>query len=139
MWPIPICLDVNDLAAVIDAVGLDEFADQLIDALGGAMRSFDGGQVQHQPRAGFSYHAPAVGLIEWMPAMTVGDMVGIKTVGYHPDNPTGQQLPSILATTSLYDTSTGRLVAVCEATVLTALRTGAASAVMTDATAFSSG
>lgn len=130
---VTLCLDVHDLAAVIDAVGLDEFVDQLIGELGDAFRSFDGDRVEHQPRSGFQYDDPAVGLVEWMPAMTTGDLVGIKTVGYHPSNPSAMNLPSVLATTSLFETSSGRLAAICEATVLTALRTGAASAIMTDA------
>ncbi|MEM7276168.1 MAG: ornithine cyclodeaminase family protein [Actinomycetota bacterium] len=128
-----ICLDVEDLAVVIESVGLDRFVDDLIGALRSGFVGFDPMKVQHLPRAGFSYRTPGMGLVEWMPAMTHGDQVAIKTVGYHPDNPQTVGLPSVLATTSLYDTATGRLVAVCEGTLLTALRTGAASAVMTDA------
>lgn len=128
-----LCLDVDDLAEVVAALGLDRFVDELIEAIAGAARSFDPAQVEHLTRAGFSYTTPRVGLVEWMPAMTVGDVASIKTVAYHPDNPSLFGLPSVLATTSLYDTSDGRLLAICEATVLTALRTGAASAVMTDA------
>ncbi len=128
-----ICLDVDDLADVVAAVGLDRFVDDLIAAIGDAVRSFDVARVETMARAGFSYTTPAVGLVEWMPAMVVGRSVAIKTVAYHPDNPAAVGLPSVLATTSVYDTDTGRLVAICEATTLTALRTGAASAVMTDA------
>ncbi|MEM9566057.1 MAG: ornithine cyclodeaminase family protein [Actinomycetota bacterium] len=128
-----ICLDVDDLADVVAAVGLDRFVDDLIAAIAGAVRSFDIARVETLARAGFSYTAPAIGLVEWMPSMVVGRSVAIKTVAYHPDNPSAVGLPSVLATTSVYDTDTGRLVAICEATMLTALRTGAASAVMTDA------
>lgn len=130
-----LCLDIDDLAAVLREVGLDSFVDELIDRLGEAFRSYRTGAVKHLPRSGFSYSSPDMGLVEWMPAMTVGDRVAIKTVGYHPANPERANLPSVLATTSIYDTTTGRLVAICEATTLTALRTGAASAVMTDAMA----
>ncbi len=80
-------------------------------------------------RTGFHYTKPALGLVEWMPAMELGRRVSIKTVGYHPTNPTERATPSVLATTSLYDTTDGRLLALTEATFLTALRTGAASAV----------
>ena len=128
-----LCLDVGDLANVLQAVGVDEFADQLIDRLRNAIRNLDPAVVSDQTRTGFSYSSPAIGLVEWMPAMSAGDVVSVKTVGYHPDNPTRNNLPSVLATTAMYDTATGRLVAICEATLLTALRTGAASAVMTDA------
>ncbi|MGI9614786.1 MAG: ornithine cyclodeaminase family protein [Acidimicrobiales bacterium] len=128
-----ICLDVDDLADVIAAVGLGRFVDELIESVREAVRTFDPALVEHLTRAGFSYTNPRVGLVEWMPAMTVGEVAAIKTVAYHPDNPAVVGLPSVLATTSVYDTTDGRLLSICEATVLTALRTGAASAVMTDA------
>ncbi|MEZ5263551.1 MAG: hypothetical protein R2755_17700 [Acidimicrobiales bacterium] len=64
--------------------------------------------------------------------MELGRVVAVKTVGYHPRNPTRKGLPSVMATTSLYDTATGQLVALVDATLLTALRTGAASAVATE-------
>ncbi|MEM7323088.1 MAG: ornithine cyclodeaminase family protein [Actinomycetota bacterium] len=127
------CLDVHDLTSVIESVGLGRFVDELIDALRDGFTAYRDTEVAHLARDGFSYRNPQMGLVEWMPAMTVGDLVAIKTVAYHPENPAGCGLPSVLATTSVYDTATGRLVAVCEATMLTALRTGAASAVMTDA------
>lgn len=128
-----LCLDVDDLAAVLGDVGLDRFTDELIDGLRTAFVDFDPQRVTHQARRGFNYTSPTTGLVEWMPAMTDGDIVSVKTVGYHPDNPLTRNLPSVLATVSIYDTATGRLTAVCEGTLLTALRTGAASAVMTDA------
>ena len=130
-----LCLEVEDLADVLLSVGVDPFVDELIDRLRKAIRDFDPDEVSDQTRTGFSYSSPTVGLVEWMPAMSVGDIVSVKTVGYHPDNPTTNNLPSVLATTAIYDTATGRLAAICEGTLLTALRTGAASAVMTDAMA----
>ncbi len=129
-----ICLSVDDLSTVIGQVGIDPFLDELIESLRSAMENLDRSVVKEQNRSGFNYHSPSVGLSEWMPAMTVGDVVSVKTVGYHPANPTAHNLPSVLATITLYDTTTGRLLAICEGTLLTALRTGAASAVMTDAT-----
>ncbi len=127
------CLDVADLAKVIDHVGLDAYTDELIDRLRAAIEVFDPERIHHRTRSGFSYRNPNLGLVEWMPAMAVGEFVSVKTVGYHPDNPTARNLPSVLATIALYETATGRLSAICEGTLLTALRTGAASAVMTDA------
>lgn len=127
-----IALDVGDLAAVIADVGLDAFMDELIDVLRSALSTFDTAQVEHRVRAGFSYETPAHGLVEWMPTMLAGDVVSVKTVGYHPSNPESRGLPSVLATTALYDPITGSLSAICEATLLTALRTGAASALVTE-------
>lgn len=125
-------LDVNDLAAVVADTGLDAFSDQLIERLRRALTTFDPAATESQTRVGFSYLNPHLGLVEWMPVHSVGDLVAVKTVGYHPDNPRERNIPSVLATTALYDTTTGCLKAICEATVLTALRTGAASAVVTD-------
>ena len=64
--------------------------------------------------------------------MDLGRRVAIKTVGYHPSNPVQRRLPSVMATTSLYDTASGELLLICDASLLTALRTGAASAVASD-------
>lgn len=125
-------LDVHDLTEVIADVGLDAFMDDMIDRLRVALSSFDPEHVHHQIRKGFNYETPAHGLVEWMPTMVVGDVVSVKTVGYHPSNPLSRKIPSVLATTALYDTTTGRLTAMCEATLLTAIRTGAASAIMTN-------
>jgi ornithine cyclodeaminase/alanine dehydrogenase-like protein (mu-crystallin family) len=41
-------------------------------------------------------------------------------------------LPSVIATSSMWDTESGHLVAIADATLLTALRTGAASGIATD-------
>lgn len=125
-------IGIEDVADIVNDVGLTPLLDELIDRLATSLGSFDPELLETQDRTGFHYDKPGLGLVEWMPAMDVGRRVSIKTVGYHPTNPTQRGAPSVLATTSLYDTTDGRLLAVCEATVLTALRTGAASAVATD-------
>ncbi len=123
---------IGDVADIVRSVGLTPLLDQLIERLRTSLAGFDAELLDTQDRTGFHYTKPGLGLIEWMPAMEVGRRVSIKTVGYHPSNPTERGAPSVLATTSIYDTTDGRLLMVCEATVLTALRTGAASAVATD-------
>lgn len=125
-------ISVDDLAAVVGDVGLDALLDELITALRLALATHDGRQLATHDRTGFHYLSPEIGLLEWMPAMDRGRVVSIKTVGYHPSNPIRYDAPSVLATTSLYDTRDGRLAVICEATALTALRTGAASAIATD-------
>ncbi len=92
----------------------------------------DPATIEARSRDGFRYDKPALGLIEWMPTHEVGGPVIIKMVGYHPTNPTQRTLPSVLATSSMWDTETGHLLAVADATLLTAVRTGAASALATD-------
>ncbi|MFN0025711.1 MAG: ornithine cyclodeaminase family protein [Acidimicrobiales bacterium] len=112
--------------------GVERILDELIERLRDALLTFDPERVRSPMRAGFHYEEPEIGLLEWMPAMEVGRVAAIKTVGYHPRNPARRGLPSVMATTSVYDVSSGQLVALLDATLLTALRTGAASAVATD-------
>lgn len=125
-------LDHAHVTEVVRSVGLDTFMDEAIAALRGAFHDHEPEVLETQPRGGFEYRKPALGLVEWMPAMEVGRRVGVKTVGYHPTNPVERGLASVYANTTLYDTTTGRLTAICDATLLTAIRTGAASAVATD-------
>jgi len=125
-------LDLKALSAVVADAGLDHLLDELIERLFAAFRDHHRDHVTTLARAGFQYDKPDFGLVEWMPAMTNGHRVSIKTVAYHPSNPVERRQPSVLATTSLYDTVDGRLLAICESTFLTAFRTGAASAVATD-------
>ena len=125
-------ITVDDLAGVVAEVGLDALLDELIAALAHTLRTHDPARLVTHDRTGFEYRSPTLGLVEWMPALDVGRRVSIKTVGYHPANPGTTGAPSVLATTSLYDTADGRLAVICESTILTALRTGAASALATD-------
>lgn len=125
-------IGVDDLGVIVKAVGLTALLDELIERLRQSLVAYDPEQLATHDRTGFDYTHPEPGLVEWMPAMDRGRTASIKTVAYHPNNPVSRGLPTILATTSLYDTTTGRLVSVSEATVLTALRTGAASALATD-------
>ncbi|MEO0493134.1 MAG: ornithine cyclodeaminase family protein [Actinomycetota bacterium] len=125
-------LDHADVADVVRRAGADAFMDEVIERLADAIGDHRPEVLETQPRGGFSYHKPALGLVEWMPAMELGRRVGVKTVGYHPSNPAERRLPSVYANTTLYDTTTGRLTAICDSTMLTAIRTGAASAIATD-------
>ncbi|MEM7034229.1 MAG: ornithine cyclodeaminase family protein, partial [Chloroflexota bacterium] len=67
--------------------------------------------------------------------MQRGGRATVKMVGYHPSNPERKNLPTILSTVSAYDTHSGRLLGLADATFLTALRTGAASAIASQAMA----
>ncbi len=125
-------LGADDLAALVEAVGRDALMDQMIAALRQRFASHDPELVDARPRDGFRYDKPALGLIEWMPTHEVGGPVVIKMVGYHPTNPTQRSLPSVIATSSMWDTETGHLLAISDSTLLTALRTGAASGLATD-------
>lgn len=125
-------LDTAALRAIAADVGLDHLMDEMIDRLRDRFANHDPKATETIQRTGFAYQQPSLGLIEWMPTMRNGERVSIKTVGYHPANPVERSLPSVLATTTLHDTTTGELLALTDSTFLTALRTGAASAIATD-------
>ncbi len=63
-----------------------------------------------------------------MPAY-FGDSAGVKWVNAHPRNPERHGLPSVLGMYILSDPATALPLAVMDATLLTAIRTGAAAAV----------
>ena len=116
------------VASIVSTVGLDRFMDQLIERLEVAFRDFDVAKTKIPIRDGFSYQVPHMGLLEWMPILHSGQEMLMKLVGYHPENPDKYQLPTILSSFSLYNSRTGLLKAIVDGTLVTALRTGAASA-----------
>ncbi len=118
----------DDVARLAATVGLDSLMDEVIAGLEASLRAFDPATTRIPVRDGFDYDSPRPGLVEWMPLLTVGRNVLIKTVAYHPHNP-GQGIPTVLATLSLYDVANGHLLAVADGGLATAVRTGAASAV----------
>lgn len=103
--------------------------DEMIHCLERALREFDEKKTIVPQRDGFEYDQPDVGLLEWMPVLQVGEKATIKVVGYNPTNPVLRSLPTIVSTVGTYDTASGHLIALADATFLTALRTGAASAI----------
>ncbi len=65
-----------------------------------------------------------------MPAYLRG-AAGVKWVNSHPNNPTAHRLPTVMGLYVLSDPATALPLAVMDATLLTAVRTGAAAAVAT--------
>jgi ornithine cyclodeaminase/alanine dehydrogenase-like protein (mu-crystallin family) len=122
-------LRASDVEIIIRQFGLNALMDELILRLEQAIQAYDQEKVIIPVRSGFCYDKPKSGLIEWMPLMNTGDKVMIKVVGYHPTNPMVDNLPTILSTISAYDTASGHLIGLADGVLLTALRTGAASAV----------
>ncbi len=119
----------DHIATIVDAVGLDQLMDEMIASLTSAISGYDATRTHVRARDGFHYNEPDVGLLEWMPVMHTAQSTTIKVVGYHPSNPAQRSLPTILSTISVFDTATGHLTGLADGTFLTALRTGAASAV----------
>ncbi|MEO0432448.1 MAG: ornithine cyclodeaminase family protein [Cyanobacteria bacterium J06656_5] len=124
-------LSVEDIRLIVEHVGLDALMDEMIARLTQAFEQFDSTKTVVPVRTGFSYDHPHVGLVEWMPLFEKHRQIVVKAVGYHPQNPSLYSLPTVLSTVSAYDPASGHLVAVIDGTFLTALRTGAASAIAT--------
>lgn len=118
-----------DVGRIATEVGLEVLMDEMIDRLTAAISAYDPATTDVRERDGFDYVEPRVGLLEWMPVMHDADTTTIKVVGYHPANPSIQRLPTILSTISVYDNDSGHLIGLADGTLLTAMRTGAASAV----------
>ena len=114
---------------IVEEVGLDGLMDEMIDRITEAIEEHDENRTLVRPRDGFHYTEPEVGLLEWMPVMRTAETTTIKVVGYHPTNPSQRNLPTILSTVSVYETATGHLAGLADGTFLTALRTGASSAI----------
>jgi ornithine cyclodeaminase/alanine dehydrogenase-like protein (mu-crystallin family) len=114
---------------MVHRIGINALMDEMIERLTSAFVAYDPDETIIPARAGFQYDRPDIGLLEWMPAMQTGSAVTVKMVGYHPRNPSVKHLPTILSTISIYDTASGHLVGLADATFLTALRTGATSAI----------
>jgi ornithine cyclodeaminase/alanine dehydrogenase-like protein (mu-crystallin family) len=121
----------HDVATAVATIGVDVFMRELIDELHAAFASFSKAEFDVPIRTGFHYDEPHAGLIEWMPLHRHEQAVFIKTVGYHPSNPVARNLPTVISTFNRFDPTTGKLLAVADGALLTALRTGAASAVAT--------
>ena len=121
-------LSQADITSVVQVIGIDALMDELIDRLNQAFVNFDPRDTIIPVRDGFSYLEPRPGLLEWMPLLNSGSQMLMKMVGYHPQNPDLNSLPTILSNFSVYNATTGQLESILDGTFLTALRTGAASA-----------
>jgi alanine dehydrogenase len=110
-----------------------------IAAVEKAFRQLASGQVVMPQRVATAV-APHHGLHLSMPAFVGGDAgnpgaLSIKIVTVFGDNPDRYQLPTIQGLLLLHDARTGQLLAMMDAEYLTAMRTGAASGVATQALA----
>ncbi len=123
-----IILACEDVQKIVQHFGVHSVMDELIDRMMDSFKTFDALKTKIPARSGFSYDRPDTGLVEWMPLHGPNGHVMIKVVGYHPNNPNKYNLPTILSTLSAYDTTTGHLLGLVDGVLLTALRTGAASA-----------
>jgi ornithine cyclodeaminase len=128
-------LTTADIEAILLRTGLEALLDQLIERLREGFTRLDMSKAIIPARTGIQYFNPDLGLLEWMPAAVDAGKATLKLVGYHPSNPTQRRLPTILSTLCVFDTTTGHLSGIMDGTFATALRTGAMSAIATDALA----
>ncbi len=101
--------------------------DVAVSAVEAAFVAHGKGQTQMPPKVylDFPQHH---GDLRAMPA-AMGDAVGLKWVNSHPKNPILHNLPSVMGLYVLSDPATALPLAILDATLLTAVRTGAAAAV----------
>jgi len=102
---------------------------QAIEAVEQAFRQFGEGEAQ-MPAKVYLDFPDYQGDLRVMPAAIGTTMAGVKIVNSHPGNP-ARGLPAVMGTYLLVSQETGRPLAFMSATALTAIRTGAASAVAT--------
>ncbi len=121
----------DDVYKIVRHVGLDAVMDEMISDLTAAMIGFDHEKYTIPVRQGFQYSKPDPGLLEWMPILAADTQITVKIVGYHPLNPEVHKLPTIMSSLYTYDMATGHLSTIVDGILLTALRTGAASALAT--------
>lgn len=100
-----------------------------VDAVTAAFDAHGRGQVQMPPKVYIDL-PDHQGDFRAMPA-AMADAVGLKWVNSHPANPARHGLPSVMGLYILSDPATAVPRAILDATLLTALRTGAAAAVAT--------
>jgi alanine dehydrogenase len=101
--------------------------DRVVAAVEEAFVAHGRGEAQMPPKV-YLWAREHEGDFRAMPA-ALGDAVGVKWVNSHPHNPARHGLPAVMGLFILSDPATAAPLAVMDATLLTAMRTGAAGAV----------
>jgi ornithine cyclodeaminase/alanine dehydrogenase-like protein (mu-crystallin family) len=122
-------LSKDDLRSLVLAVGLDRLMDLGIERIERLLHEQASDALEIRQRQGFVDTAAKPSVMEWMPILRRGHHSLVKHVGYHPSNPDARDLPTIVSVLTLFDESSGHLRFICDGTFLTAVRTGAASAI----------
>ena len=111
--------DVQEILTMKDALDLVELA----------FTERGHGRVQMPPKS-YIFFSRDNGDLRVMPAyLEELNQAGVKLVNVHPDNPDKHGLATVLATILLFDTDTGTPVCIMDGTLVTAMRTAAASGV----------
>ena len=123
-------LTYRDVAQVVNNLGHDRVMDGLTACLDAAFCDASD-EWDLSEREGFHYQEPKLGLLEWMPVMRRGERVLLKLVGYHPSNPKDNGIATIQSLMAFFSIRSGVIESVLDGELVTAMRTGAASAVAT--------
>lgn len=113
-----------DVLEIVNRVGLFKFMDEMISRVEEAFRRWH--SFKMVPRVSFHY---SHGVMEAMPVSDDKYYI-VKIVNGHPENPS-KNLLTVVAVGLLADVETGYPLMLCDATLLTAFRTAATSAVAT--------
>ncbi|KHO19675.1 hypothetical protein QQ44_23625 [Mycolicibacterium setense] len=124
-------LSYSDTRRLVDMVGMDVIMRTCIDRLRNGFSEVSRERWRGcPPRNGFVHdHSVGGGVIENMPYLEVNRGMTLKTISYKPNNNAEHRLPTVVGAICRYSDSSGELLAICDATVPTAIRTGAATAV----------
>jgi alanine dehydrogenase len=102
---------------------------EVINAVESAFRQKGLGKVQ-MPAKIFLYYNKFNGDLRTMPSYLENlDISAVKIVNVHPDNPSKQKLPTVMAVVVLVDPKTGFPLAIMGGTTMTDMRTGAAGGI----------
>ncbi len=121
-------LEENDIIHLIkNKITLENFLKELFNVLENGFKKFAKGQIINPVRHEFYFNK---GSVESMSASDE-DYFSCKIVNTHKGNPINYGLPTIIANGILIDGQTGYPLMITGSTILTALRTGVASAIAT--------
>lgn len=120
-------LEEHDVVGLVNTIGLELFLKELILRLEKGFSDFASGKIKVPARHEFFFEK---GTVESMPCADA-DFFAVKLINTHPENSYKYFLPTIIGCGALIDGKNGYPVLLLESTLLTALRTAAASAVAT--------
>jgi len=102
---------------------------EVVEAVESAFKEKGLGRVQ-MPAKLYLYYRKYDGDLRTMPAFLEDlDISAVKIVNVHPNNPTKNSLPTVMAVITLIDPSTGEPIAIMGGTTITDMRTGAAGGI----------
>ena len=117
-------LSHSHIQKLVAQYGINFIMDNIVAGLETEFQGFDP-KITHQPiRSGFD--KTNKGLVEWMPILVKENYVYIKIVSYFPQNPL-EFKPTIQSQTIKISFQDGSIIEMADSTLLTAIRTGAAS------------